>query len=67
MVVGDIIEITVDGATYNYKIQTITVVEPEDTSVLAQNFGDSFITLITCTPPGTVWKRLIVRAKIEKL
>jgi len=67
VVVGDVIEITVDGVTYNYKIQTITVVEPEDTSVLAQNFGDSFITLITCTPPGTVWKRLIVRAKIEKL
>lgn len=65
--VGDEILIGIDNVSYRYKVQSITVVEPEDTSVLSQNFSDSFITIITCTPPGTVWKRLIIKAKIENL
>lgn len=67
LVVGDKIITTVSNIKYNYKIESITVVEPTDTSVLAQNFSDSFITIITCTPPGTVWKRLIIKARLEKI
>lgn len=63
--VGDEIFINFPNITYKYKIENITIVEPEDTSVLAQNYNDSFITLITCTPPGTIWKRLVLRAKLE--
>lgn len=63
---GDEIIVKINKTTYVYKIETITVVEPTDTSVLAQNFSDSFITIITCTPPGTVWKRLIIKARIQK-
>jgi sortase A len=63
--VGDEIIVNMDSNKYTYKIESITVVEPEDTSVLAQNFSDSFITVITCTPPGTIWKRLIVKARLE--
>lgn len=62
--VGDEILIGIKNISYKYKVQNITVVEPEDTSVLAQNFSDSFITIITCTPPGTVWKRLIIKATL---
>ncbi|KKR76681.1 MAG: Sortase family protein [Candidatus Levybacteria bacterium GW2011_GWA2_40_8] len=62
--VGDEIIVTLEGQKYTYKVQTVTVVEPNDTSVLAQDLSDSFITLITCTPPGTVWKRLIIKAKL---
>lgn len=65
--VGDKILIGINEVIYGYKVQSVTVVEPDDTSVLAQNFSDSFITIITCTPPGTVWKRLIIKAKIENL
>lgn len=61
--VGDLILVNRDGKTYNYKIESVIVVDPTDTSVLAQNFSDSFITIITCTPPGTVWKRLIIKAR----
>lgn len=63
--VGDEINTEVNGATHKYKIISITVVEPTDTSVLAQNFTDSFLTIITCTPPGTIWKRLIIKARIQ--
>ena len=63
--VGDEIIVNMDANKYTYKIESITVVEPEDTSVLAQNFSDSFITIITCTPPGTIWKRLIVKARLQ--
>jgi len=63
--VGDKVIVKVANIEHSYKIESITVVEPEDTSVLAQNFSDSFLTLITCTPPGTVWKRLILKARID--
>ncbi len=62
--VGDMILVRIDNQNYNYKIESVTVVDPADTSVLAQNFSDSFITIITCTPPGTIWKRLIIKARI---
>jgi hypothetical protein len=38
------------------------VVEPTNTSVLEQT-QQPRLTLITCTPPGTSWQRLIVQAK----
>jgi sortase A len=65
--IGDIILVNSDNTHYTYKVENITVVDPMDTSVLAQNFSDSFITIITCTPPGTIWKRLIVKARIQNL
>ena len=65
--VGDKIITEVNNISYSYKIESVTVVEPTDTSVLAQNFTDSFLTIITCTPPGTIWKRLIIKARIEKV
>lgn len=65
--VGDMIIVKSGNETYNYKVENITVVDPSDTSVLAQNFSDSFLTIITCTPPGTIWKRLIIKARIQSL
>jgi len=65
--VGDIITTKVSNVVYKYKIESVTVVNPENTSVLAQNFTDSFLTVVTCTPPGTVWKRLIIKARLEKI
>lgn len=65
--VGDLIIVKSKGETYTYKIESVTVVDPGNTSVLAQNFSDSFITIVTCTPPGTIWKRLIVKARIQEM
>jgi sortase A len=63
--VGDKIIVKSENHIHNYKIESVTVVDPKDTSVLAQNFSDSIITIITCTPPGTIWKRLIIKARIQ--
>jgi len=63
--VGDELLTNVSGTSYSYRIYNITVVSPEDTSVLQQDYSDSFLTLITCTPPGTIWKRLIIKARLE--
>lgn len=65
--VGDEMIATVSNVVYKYKIFAITVVDPDDTSVLAQNSDDSYLTIITCTPPGTVWKRLVVQSRLENL
>lgn len=65
--VGDIFKVTSDGIEYTYRIFSISIIDPEDTSVLAQSYDDSYLTVITCTPPGTIWKRLVLKAKLEKL
>lgn len=67
MQIGDTFQTTVSNVVYTYKIFSITVVDPDDTSVLAQTYDDSYVTVITCTPPGTIWKRLIIRARLQKL
>lgn len=65
--VGDIIEVIADGVTYNYKVFDMKVIDPTDISVLEQTYDNSYLTVITCTPPGTYWKRLVVKAQIEKI
>lgn len=64
---GDEIIVNVANISYKYRVENITVVDPSNTSILQQNFDDSYLTLVTCTPPGTIWKRLAVRARIEKI
>lgn len=65
--IGDTLSVTVENVVYTYTIFSITVVDPEDTSVLEQQYDDSYLTLITCTPPGTIWKRLIIKSRLQKL
>lgn len=64
--VGDEIVLTVDGITYTYKIFNITIIDPSDTSAFAQTYDDNYLTLVTCTPPGTTWKRLLIKSRLEK-
>lgn len=61
---ADPIYIAYDGITYTYRIEEIFEVSPSDLSVLEQRFDRRTLTLITCTPPGTYLKRLIIRARI---
>jgi sortase A len=65
--VGDDILVTYDGVTYRYTIFEMLVLDPTDLSVLEQRFDDSYLTLVTCVPPGTYWKRLNIRAKLRSL
>jgi sortase A len=63
---GDEIDITYDGISYVYKVFDMVVSEPSDLSALEQKFDDSYLTLITCVPPGTYWQRLHVRARLVR-
>lgn len=64
---GDEIFLNYDAVRYRYKVVSKKVVEPDDISVLEQRFDSAYVTLITCVPPGTLWKRGIIRAKIAPI
>jgi len=61
LVVGDTINVNYGGKKYTYKVFDMKVVSPSDISVLDQS-SNSILTLMTCTPVGTNYRRLIVRA-----
>ena len=62
----DEIYVDYNNVKYKYSIEQMIEVSPDDVSILAQRYDDSYLTLITCTPPGTYLKRLIVRARLVK-
>lgn len=64
---GDLIYVTVNNTLYTYKIFNISIVDADETSYLTQDSDDSNLTIVTCTPPGTTWKRLIIKSRIEKI
>ncbi len=66
MKVGDFVFVDYDGVSYTYKVEEMFEVAPTDLQVLDQDSSDSFITLVTCIPPGDPRypKRLIVRARV---
>jgi sortase A len=63
---GDEIIINYDNVTYQYRVESLFDVSPTDIQVLEQDKSDSFLTLVTCVPPGDPRKpkRLIVRARV---
>jgi sortase A len=64
---GDEITIDSDGIIYKYVVSDMFEVVPADIQILEQNTDTSYISLVTCVPPGHPLKprRLIVRAKIQ--
>jgi len=62
--IGDEIDINYDGSQYKYLVSEMYEVKATDFSVLEQRFDDKAITLITCSPPGTYLRRLVVKAEI---
>lgn len=58
--IGDTFMLTKDGKRYTYQIYKRDVVEPTQVSVLGPADRPSTATLITCDPPGTSLKRLVV-------
>ncbi len=61
---GDDIFVVYDGVTYRYQVISLTVLQPTDLSGLEQRFDDSYLTLVTCVPPGTYWQRLYVKSRL---
>lgn len=64
---GNEIFVKSSGVLYKYRVYSIIVVDPLDTSIFSQQYDNSYLTLVTCTPPGTTWKRLIVKTRLEKI
>jgi len=66
METGDKIFASIDNKVFIYEVFNSFEVKPTDLGILEQNEEGSFISLITCTPPGHPLKpkRLIVRAKL---
>ncbi len=61
LVPGDTFYLTNNGKVYVYKVITKTVVEPTQVEVLDPVAGQTATaTLITCDPPGTSLKRLVI-------
>jgi len=56
---SDEITIFLNGQSYLYQVKNLKVIQPNDLEISQE---DSLI-LITCWPPGTTEKRLIVQAK----
>ncbi len=67
LAVGDDIFVTYDGITYKYKVYEMVVRDPGDLAALEQKYDDSYLTLITCVPPGTLFERLNVKARLVRI
>lgn len=63
---GEDIYVDYDGITYKFSVVDLFEVKPTDIQILDQESENSYISLVTCTPPGHPLKpkRLIVKAKL---
>lgn len=61
---GDRIITFYNNKRYDYIVFDKHIVDPNDVSYLTNIYDDSILTLQTCDPPGTLFKRLIIRAKL---
>ncbi|GIW63053.1 MAG: hypothetical protein KatS3mg090_0879 [Patescibacteria group bacterium] len=64
---GDEIIVKVDDHEYTYEVTEMFIINPDQIEILEQVKDESILTLVTCTPPGTYWKRLVVKAKLKTL
>lgn len=65
--VGNKFLLTINNTIYTYSIVSLSIVDATDTSYLTQYPDDSYLTIVTCTPPGTTWKRLVIKSRLEKI
>lgn len=62
--IGDRVVIFYQGKRYDYYVFDKRVVGAADVQYLTAKYNVPVLTLQTCDPPGTLFKRLIVRAKL---
>ena len=61
---GDAIYIDYDNIRYKYLVEDMFEVQPTNLSVLEQRYDGRYFSLITCSPPGTFLRRLVIRSRI---
>ncbi len=63
--VDDTVYLTVGTNRYDYQIVSLKIVDPKDTSVInPPDDKGRYLTLMTCVPPGSYSKRLVILAKL---
>lgn len=60
---GDTFYINHDGLRYTYTVTSKEIIDPTEVSKLIVPTDKPIATLVTCTPPGTALKRLVVTAE----
>ncbi len=59
--------INFDGITYKYIVYDYFEVKPEEIDILEQRYNQKDLTLVTCVPPGTYWRRGLVKARLAEI
>ena len=60
---GDNIIVYFADQKYEYSVSEKQFAEPDDTSWLSYDTGSEKLVLMTCDPPGTTWRRLLIIAE----
>ncbi len=63
---GDDIFVDYAGVKYTYRVSNLYEVKPSEFWVLKQDYTKKILKLITCVPPGTKLRRLVVEAELLK-
>ncbi|HOZ80811.1 MAG TPA: sortase [Candidatus Woesebacteria bacterium] len=61
---GDEIFVNFDNIQYKYLVEEMFEVQPTDLSILEQRFDNRYFSMVTCSPPGTYLRRLVVKTRI---
>jgi sortase A len=61
--VGDQVYLYYDNSKYTYSVTEKRIVDSTDTAYLNNDQSKRILTLMTCWPPGTTLKRLVIIAK----
>lgn len=64
--VGADIFVSYDGIQYTYRVSKTYEVKPNELWVLRQDYAQKSIKIVTCVPPGTTLRRLIVDAELVR-
>lgn len=64
--VGDGIIVFFADKRYDYKVSEVLNASVNETSWLEPKYGEEELVLMTCDPPGTTWRRLLVVARPDK-
>lgn len=63
---GDEIYLFYQGEKFKYRVLEKTIAEPGNLSYLTKKTSQKMVTLMTCWPPGTTFKRLLVIGELSE-
>lgn len=60
--IGDMVEVTISGKTYKYRVSKSKIVEPNETEIITGTTNKRTLTLFTCFPNGNSAQRFVAIA-----